>query len=118
LSIFSYGDYICGASTLCLPTYINVGIVNGVTLPLIIFWVLASVFSYCFFTLNPKVPLSLTLFFLFKALLKDYATIFLLISNAICISSVVLLTLVYGFYGLFFCGKKKNLKIFAMIKAN
>jgi hypothetical protein len=41
-----------------------------------------------------------------------------LFSNVAYIYSLVLLTLVYGFYGLFFCGNNIYLKIFARIKAN
>jgi hypothetical protein len=42
------------------------------------------------------------LFFFLKALLGKYAATFFLLSNVVCISSLVLLTLASGFYRLSF----------------
>jgi hypothetical protein len=39
---------------MCLPTYTNVGTTDGATLPFIIFWTLASMFSYSLLTLDLK----------------------------------------------------------------
>ncbi len=79
-----------------------VSIVNGSIFPLIIFCAFAYVFSCSFFILEPKAPLSSTLFFLLKALLRESATTFFLFSNVVCIASLVILTLVDGFYGFSF----------------
>ncbi len=92
------GDDIYGTSALCLPTYTNVGTANGGTLPLIIFWAHVFMLSCSFLTFDPKAPPSSALFLLLKALLKDSTTTFLLFSNAAYISSLILLTLAYGFY--------------------
>ncbi len=102
---FSYGIDICGASTFCLLTCTNVGIIDGALFPLIILWALAYVISYSFLAFDHEVPPSSTLLFLFKTLLRDFAITFLLFSNVTCISSLVLLTLVCGFYGLVFMEK-------------
>jgi hypothetical protein len=99
----SCGNNIYGASALCLPDYTNVGTTNGATFPLIIFWALASILSYSFLTPHLEVEPSSTLLFLFKALLGNFVITFLLFSNVAYISSLVCLTLVYGFCGLFFC---------------
>jgi len=82
--------------------YVNVGIVDGATLPLITFCALASTLSYSHLIFDPKVPPSSTLFFLLRALLGDYAATFFLFSSVIYISSLVLFTLVNGFCGFFF----------------
>jgi len=103
-------DNIYDASALCLLACTNVGITNGATLPFIILWPLASVLSYSFLAPNPKVPPSSTLPFLFRTLLGNFATTFLMFSNATCISSLVLLTLVYGFYRLSFLWKQHIFK--------
>jgi hypothetical protein len=76
--------------------------VNGSTLPFIIFCALKFVLSYSLFTPEPKAPPSSTLFFLLKALLKKFAITFFLFSSVVYMSSLVLLTLVDGFYGLSF----------------
>ncbi len=115
LICLSYGVDICDASTFYLPTCTNVGIANGATFLLIIFWAFASMLSCSFLAPTPEVPPSSTLFFLFRAPLRNFVAIFLLFSNVIYISSLVLLTLVCGFYGLFFCGNNIYLKIFARI---
>jgi hypothetical protein len=60
------------------------------------------VLSYSLFTFEPKAPPSSILFFLLKALLGEYATIFFLFSNVLRIFSLVFLTLASGFYGLSF----------------
>jgi hypothetical protein len=41
-----------------------------------------------------------------------------LFSNVVYISSLILLTLVCGVYGLFFCGNNIHFKIFTRIKAD
>lgn len=84
--------------------------VQMVPLPFIILWPLPSMLSYFFFTLNPKVPPSSTLAFLFRALLGNFGTTFLMFSNATCISSLVFLTLVCGFYGLSYLWKQQIFK--------
>jgi len=117
LICLSYGDDIYGISTLCLPTCINVGIINGATLLFIIFWTLAYVFSCFFLTLDPEAPPSSILFFLFITLLGDSTTMFFLLFNVACMSFLVLLTLVCGFYGLFFVEFFLK-KIFAKIRAD
>jgi hypothetical protein len=58
--------------------------------------------TYYFLTPNLEAPLSLALFFLLRALLKDYVAIFLLFSNATYISFLIPLTLAYGFCGFSF----------------
>ncbi len=103
LICLSYGNNICGALTLCLLNYTNVGIANGSTFPFVIFWALNSVLSYFFLTPHLEVPPYSTLLFLFRAFLGNFVATFLLFSNVVYISSLVLLTLVCGFYGLFFC---------------
>jgi hypothetical protein len=61
------------------------------------------VLSYFFLTPHLEVPPYSTLLFLFRAFLGNFVATFLLFSNVVYISSLVLLTLVCGFYGLFFC---------------
>ncbi len=86
----------------CLTTYTIVGIADGSTLPLIIFYALKYVLSCSLFTPKPKTPPFSTLFFLLKALLGESIVAFFLFSNVFCISSLVLLTLANVFYGLSF----------------
>jgi hypothetical protein len=117
LICLSYGINICVASTFYLPAYTDVGIANGATLLLIIFWALAFVLSYSFLAHILEVPPS-TLFFLFRAPFGIFVAVFRLFSDVAYISFLVLLTLVCGFYGLFFCGNKIYLKIFARIRAD
>jgi hypothetical protein len=56
---------------------------------------------YSLFTLKPKAPPS-TMFFLLRALLGKFATTLFLFFNVDYISSLVLLTLADGFFGLSF----------------
>ncbi len=127
LNCLSYGDVICGTSYLyslnCLScgdviydtfviymaayttfgtTRTIVGITNGSTLPLIIFYAFVYVLSCSLFILESKVLPSSTLFFFLKAILGEFAITFFLFSNVVYISSLVLLTLVGGFYGFSF----------------
>jgi hypothetical protein len=67
-----------------------------------------------FFTLKPEAPPSSTLLFFLKALLGEFVVAFFLFSNIVYISSLVLLTLVGGFYGLSFDTQTNN-KIFLQI---
>jgi len=85
-----------GIVTICLITYttINtivtiVGATNGSILPLIIFYVTKSIFSYSLFTFEPKALCSSTLFFLLKALLRESMVAFFLFFNVIYISSSI-----------------------------
>jgi hypothetical protein len=71
-------------------------------MPLIIFYAFRSVLSYSFFTFEPKVASSSTLFFFLRALLGEFVAICFLFFSVIYISSLVLLTLVGGFYGFSF----------------
>ncbi len=97
LIYFSCGNDICGISAFCLP----IGIANGAILPFIIFLAITSMFSYSFLTPDLEAPPSSILFFLLRTL-GDFAAIFFLFSNVAYMSSLVLLTLVHGFCGLFF----------------
>jgi len=72
--------------------------------------------SFFFLILDLEAAPSLTLFFLLKALLGDFVTIFLLFFNATYISSQVLLTLVCGLCGLSFWWTNIYLKIFVKIR--
>ncbi len=74
--------------------------------------------SYSFLTLDFKAPPSLTFFFLSRAVLRDFATTFLLFSNVSYISFLILLTLACGFYGFSFWWTNKYLTIFASIKVD
>jgi hypothetical protein len=87
---------------ICLATCTIVGTANGSTLPLIILCALASILSYFLFTIEPKVLPSSTMFFLLKALFDESTIAFFLFSSVVYISSLVLLTLVGGFYGFSF----------------
>jgi len=60
------------------------------------------VLSCSLFTLEPKAPPYSTMFFLLRALLGKFVVAFFLFFSVVCISSLVLLTLVDGFYGLSF----------------
>jgi len=102
LSSFSRGNVICGIFIVYLVACTTIGTVNGSILPLIIFCALTFVLSCSFFTFEPKVPPSSTLFFLLRALLGESVAAFFLFFNVVCISSLVLLTLVDGFYGFSF----------------
>ncbi len=83
LICLSCKDDVCGVSTLYLLTCTNVSIVDGAPLLLIIFWALAFVISFFFLTPDLEAPPSSILFFLFRALLKDFVTVFLLFSNVL-----------------------------------
>jgi hypothetical protein len=98
----SCGDVICGIVAICLTTCTIVGTVDGSTLALMIFYALKFVLSCSFFILEPKAPPSSTLFFFLKTLLRKSVVVFFLFSSVIYISSLVLLTLAGGFYGLSF----------------
>jgi len=109
LDCFSCGDFICDTATICLITYTTIGTtltivstIDGSTIPLIIFCAFEFMLSYSPFTPEPKAPPSSILFFLLRTLLGKFATTFFLFSSVICISSLVLLTLADGFYGLSF----------------
>ncbi len=82
----SCGNDIYGILTLCLLACTNVGTTDGATLPLIIFWALASMFSYFFFILDHEAPPSSIMFFLLKTFLGDFVVVFLMFSNVVCIS--------------------------------
>jgi hypothetical protein len=71
----------------------TIGVVNGSTLPFIIFvpYIYALMFTLY------SCPLSLALFFLLKTLLRESVVAFFLFSNVVYISSLVLLTLADGF---------------------
>ncbi len=109
LRCLSYKYVIYGTSVICLvaytiigTTHTIVGIIDGSILPFINFYALSYVLSYSFFT--PKLeafPFS-TLFFVLKAFLGEFDVAFFLFSNVVCISSLVLLTLVGGFCGFSF----------------
>jgi hypothetical protein len=58
------------------------------------------------------------MFFLVRTLIGDSATTFLLFSNVACISSLILLTLAYGFCGFSFWWTNIYLKIFTSIKVD
>ncbi len=108
LGCLSCGDVIYGTSAIYLIAC-TIGCIvltticttNGSSTPLIIFYAFKFVLSCSFFTLEHEVPPS-TLFFLFKTLLKKSNVTFFLLSSVICISSLILLTLANGFYGLSF----------------
>ncbi len=90
---------VCTISGIALTT---VGTANGSILHLIIFCALKFVLSYSLFTFEHEAPPSSTLFFLVKALLRESTVIFFLFFSVVCISSLILLTLVSGFKGLSF----------------
>jgi len=90
------------ACTTISTTHTIVGIVDGFTLPLVIFYALAFAFSYFVFTTEFEAPPSSTLFFLLITLYVEFVIAFFLFSSLVCISSLVILTLVGGFYGFSF----------------
>ncbi len=109
LNCVSCGVGIYGIFVVYLATYAtigttltNVGTTNGSTLPLIIFYALKFMISCSLFTPKPKASPSSTLFFLLKALLGKFVATFFIFSNLVYISSLVLKTLVGGFYGFSF----------------
>jgi hypothetical protein len=76
LTCLFYGDVICGISIVCLTTcttisttLTTIGIVDGSTLPFIIFCALKFVLFCSLFTLEPKAPPYSTLFFFLKTLI-------------------------------------------------
>jgi hypothetical protein len=89
LSCLSCGDVICGTFTVYLATYTTIGTKDGSTLPVIILCAFPSMISRSFIP-KPKAPLSSTLFFLLRALLKNYVAAFFLFSNVVYTSSLVL----------------------------
>jgi hypothetical protein len=95
-------DVIYGTAEVCLTTYTIIGIADGSTLPFIIFCAFKSVPSCSLFTLEPKVLPFSTLFFHLRALLREFVAAFFLFFSVVYISSLVLLTLAGGFYGLSF----------------
>jgi hypothetical protein len=102
LSYLSWGDVIWGTIAVYLTTYTTVGTTNGSTLLFIIFYALKFMLSCSLFTLEPQALLSSTLFFVLRALLGKFVADFFLFSSVIYISSLVLLTMVGGFFGFSF----------------
>ncbi len=99
LGHLSCGDVIYGTSAIYLTTCTtisiactNISTVDGSTVPLIIFYALASVFSCSFFTHENK-----ALFFLSRALLGKSVVVFFLFSSVFCILSLIPSTLVDDF---------------------
>ncbi len=95
-------DVIYGTIEVYLTTCTIINILDGSTLPFIIFCGFKSMLSYSFFILEPKIPPSSTLVFFLRALLREYVATFFLFFGVVYISSLVFLTLVGGFYGLSF----------------
>ncbi len=109
LSYLFCGDVICGTFAICLTTcttigitYINVGIANGATLPVIIFCALAFVLLCSLLIPKLKALASSTLVVLLRTFLGDSIVAFFLLSNVVYISSLVFFTLASGFGGLSF----------------
>ncbi len=107
-SCLSYGNVNYGTSIVYLVACTIVGIAcnttsttNGSTLPRIIFCAFTFVLSYSLFISELNVPPSSTMFFLLRTFLGVYCSL-LFVLNVIYISSLVLLTLVDGFYGFSF----------------
>ncbi len=105
LNYLSYGDVMYGTFIIYLvvctivgTTLITIGIANGSTLPFIILCAFTSMLSCSLFILELEAPTSLTMFFLLTTLLGEFAATFFLFSSVVYISSIVLLTLVDGFY--------------------
>ncbi len=117
LNCISCGVGIYGINLVCLIAYATISIADGSTLPLIIFFAFIFVLSYSFFTLEPKAPPS-TLLFLLRTLLRKSATTFFLFSSVVYISSLVILSLVGGFYGFSFWCTNKYWKTFANTNAD
>jgi hypothetical protein len=108
-SCISCGVVIYVTFEVCLVAYttINntltiVGIVDGSTLPLIIFCARKFVLSYSLFTLELEAPPSSTLFFLLQTFLGEFVTTFFLFSSVVYISSLILLTFARGLCGFSF----------------
>ncbi len=117
-SYLSYGHDTCGTFALYLPTCTSVGTTDGAILPLVIFWTCVSVPSCYFLIVDLEAPPSSTFFFLLRAFFEHSVTTLFLFSNVLCISSLVILTLAYGFCGFSFWWTNKYLNFFASIKAN
>jgi hypothetical protein len=105
----SCGNVIYGTSTIYLATYTivgsyhtTIGITNGSTWYLIIFYAFAFMLVYSLFTHELDALPSSILFLLLRALLGESIVAFFLFSNVMYISSLVFLTLVDGFYGFSF----------------
>ncbi len=121
----SCGDVIYGTSTVCLVAYTIVGItctingnVDGSILLPIIFSTFVYVFSFSLFTLKPKASPCSTMFFFLWTFIGEFVVAFFLFSNNVCISSLILLILVSGFYEFSFWCTNIYQKIFANTKAN
>jgi hypothetical protein len=109
------------ACTTVGTTCTTIGTEDGSTLPLIIFYAHTYVLSCSLFNLEPEALPSSTLFFLLIALLGESIATFFIFSNAIYISSLVILTLTNGFYGFSFCqyqGKLTNIFLIPLIFLN
>ncbi len=109
LGCLSCGNVICGIDAICLidwttsgTTLTIVGLIDGSTLPLIVFCALKSVLFCSLFTFELEALPYSTLFFLLKALLGKSVAAFFLFYSVIFISSLFLLTLASGFCGLSF----------------
>ncbi len=109
LNYLFYGDVICGTIVICLTTWTisgialtTIDITYSSILPFIIFCALKSMLSYSLFTPKLEAPPSSTFFFLLKAFLEEFDIVFFLFSSVVYISSLVLLTLAGGFFGLSF----------------
>ncbi len=109
LGCLSCGDVICGIVAACLTacttsgiTLTIIGIAYGSILHLIVFCALKFVLSCSLFILKHEAPPSSTLFFLLRALLGESIVTLFRFYSVIYISSLVLLTLVGGFFGLSF----------------
>ncbi len=102
----SRGDVICGTFVVYMVAYnpisTIVSIVDGSTLPLIIFYAFALMLSCSLFVLKLKVPPPSTLLFLLITFLGESTTTSFLFSNVVYISTLVLLTLVDGLFGFSF----------------
>jgi hypothetical protein len=70
--------------------------------PFIIFCAFESMLSFSLFTPKLEAPPSSTLFFLLRTFFGEFVATFFLFFSVIYISSLILLTLVSGFYGLSF----------------
>ncbi len=101
LSYVSYGVVIYGIFEVYLTTCTIVSTIDGSTLPLIIFCAFRFVFFCSLFNPKPKASPSSTLLFFLRTLGKSVAAFFMF-SNVTYISSLILLTLVGGFYGFSF----------------
>ncbi len=102
LNYVSYGVGICGIYAVCLAACATISTIDGSTLAFIIFYALRFVLSCSLFTLELEAPPSSILLFFLRALLGEFIVVFFLFSNVVCISSLVLKTLVGGFCGFYF----------------